>query len=98
MLPSRLVAAAVSLALSSALSSLPPGEYLVVFARNGYSELFRRTVLRLSQTSRIDARLSFGDTVVVTATPTTALETPHVSTNLPLKEVERLPVLRNQLD
>src|SRR5207244_12870535 len=35
--------------------------------------------------------------MVVTAAHPTALETPQVSTNLPLKLIERLPIPRNQL-
>jgi len=79
-------------------ASLPPGEYLVTFAYPGFDLLRKRTMLRLSQTTRIDTGMRLGDTMEVTAVATPALETPQVSTNLPLKEIERLPVLRNQLD
>ena len=81
-------------------ASLPPGEYLVNFARPGYVAPPVRGVLPLSQTTHIDAamRPAMSDTITITAPPTPAIESPQISTNLTLQQIERLPVLRNQLD
>ncbi|HKS21237.1 MAG TPA: carboxypeptidase regulatory-like domain-containing protein [Thermoanaerobaculia bacterium] len=79
-------------------AALPPGDYLIEIRADGFGEVRRRTALRLSQTTRVDAEMNFGDTITVTAAGTPALETPQISTNLTLQQVERLPILRNQLD
>jgi Carboxypeptidase regulatory-like domain/TonB-dependent Receptor Plug Domain len=80
-------------------ASLPPGEYLTVFTKTGYVAPKIRSVLRLSQTTRVDVVMlaEVSTTITITAASEPALETPQVSTNLTLKEIERLPVLRNQL-
>src|ERR1043166_5133640 len=79
-------------------AALPPGEYRVEFAFEHYATGRRPVVLRLSQTTRLDAALipaAFDNLTVVA--PPSVLERPQVSTSLTLKEIERLPVLRNQL-
>src|SRR4051794_18703596 len=82
------------------LAALPPGAYLVTFVHEHFASIRKETILRLSQTTRLDAALPpiTSDTITTTAMATPALETPQVSTNLALKDIERLPVLRNQLD
>src|ERR1051325_6168431 len=83
-----------------AFALLPPGEYRIVFSRDGLMTLSSRAALRLSQTTRVDAAMfpPFTEDIVVKALPAPALETPQISTNLTLQQVERLPILRNQLD
>lgn len=81
-------------------ASLPPGDYHLHFEHSGYSSAERQVTLRLSQLSRADATLMpEGRPVVVLvyATPPSVLETPEVSTSLTLKQIERLPIQRNQL-
>jgi hypothetical protein len=80
-------------------AALPPGEYRVEFAGQDFAPSRLHTVLRLSQTSRLDATLAPAliDVITITAAPPSVLERPLVSTNLTLKEIERLPVPRNQL-
>src|ERR1043165_4601508 len=80
-------------------AALPPGEYRVEFAGHDFAPSRLRAVLRLSQTSRLDATLTPAliDVITITAAPPSVLERPLVSTNLTLKEIERLPVPRNQL-
>jgi hypothetical protein len=80
-------------------AALPPGEYRVTFTRDGFVTTTNDVTLRLSQVARVDMRMfaPFVEDVVVTAPRPTALETPQVSTNLTLQQVERLPVQRNQL-
>jgi Carboxypeptidase regulatory-like domain/TonB-dependent Receptor Plug Domain len=81
-------------------ASLPPGEYVAEFMYAGFVAPKIRSVLRLSQTTRIDVEMrpTASDTITITAATAPALETPQVSTNLTLQQIERLPVLRNQLD
>jgi len=80
-------------------AALPPGEYRVEFAGQDFATSSLRTVLRLSQTARLDAALTpaHTDVITVTAAPPSVLERPQISTNLTLEEIERLPVQRNQL-
>ena len=70
-------------------AALPPGEYRVKIG-----ETTRATEVRLAQTSRVDVDL---ETVTVTTSEPAVLESPQVSTNLTLRQIERLPVQRNQL-
>src|SRR4029078_1337498 len=83
-------------------ASLPPGEYWVRFTRPSFRDAARNVVLRLSQTSRADAAMVAAgivpEEIDVVAHAVPALETPRISTNLTLAQVERLPILRNQLD
>jgi len=77
--------------------ALPPGDYEVVFERSGLAAARLHTTLRLSQLSRLDAAMNAApasETLVVTAP---VLDSPQVSTSLPLAMIERLPVQRNQL-
>jgi len=79
-------------------SALPPGDYRVEFRSAGFATTTQRVSVRLAQASRADADLLPGIEagIVVTASPP-VVDTPAVSTNLTLKQIERLPVQRNQL-
>ena len=81
-------------------SALPPGEYTISMTFAGMETLRLPAALRLSQTSRIDAVMKpagTSETITVTASAPSVLDTPQVSTNMTLPFIERLPVLRNQL-
>ena len=75
-------------------AALPPGTYDVTFSTAERPPTHAAVELRLAQTARLDAVLA---TITVTAPPPSAIETPQISTNLPLKLIERLPLQRNQL-
>ena len=76
-------------------SGLPPGEYEVRFTKEGIGASVLATRLQLSQIARAD--MTLGEHITVLADTPTVLETPQVATTLPLAEIDRLPVLRNQL-
>lgn len=80
-------------------AALPPGEYELRFEAAGMVTLVKHATLRLSQLARADVamRAPFVEEMTITAPRPSVLETPQVSTNLTLKQVERLPVQRNQL-
>lgn len=84
---------------SYSFPALPPGDYTLRFDHEGLQSSSTRATLRLSQSTRIDATLNatFVDDMTVRAHAPSVLETPEVSTNLTLREIERLPVQRNQL-
>jgi hypothetical protein len=73
-------------------AALPPGTYRV---RAG--NMVRTSELRLAQTARADIEIEFHEDMVVAADRPSVLESPQVSTNLPLRQIERLPLQRNQL-
>jgi len=73
--------------------ALPPGDYTVTFTKAGMATVTRTTRVSLSQTARVDM---LDDLTVVADTPA-VLETHDVATTLTLREVDRLPVQRNQL-
>ena len=77
--------------------ALPPGEYQLTFERSGMQSGHSTASLRLSQTSRVDAEMRLGEEITVVAAAPSVLESPQVSTNLTLREIERLPLQRNQL-
>jgi hypothetical protein len=81
-------------------SALPPGDYTVTFELSGMEKVVRKAQLQLSQTARADANLRVSgmtEAITVTASSPTVLETPQVATNLTLRQVESLPVARNQV-
>jgi hypothetical protein len=79
--------------------ALPPGNYTVVFEREGMDSVHKTATLRLSQAARVDAFMigMRGDIIIVTGSVPSVIETPQVSTNLTLGQIERLPIQRNQL-
>lgn len=79
--------------------ALPPGQYRATFRREGFMTADAEAALRLSQMGRVDVvMLATGrETIIVQAAAPSVLESPQVSTNLPLAFIERLPVQRNQL-
>ncbi len=79
---------------------LPPGDYKVKFELSGMAPVTKTQQVKLSETARVDADLkvsSITEAITVTASVPSVLETPQVASNLTLKEVERLPVARNQV-
>ncbi|HEX9163638.1 MAG TPA: TonB-dependent receptor [Thermoanaerobaculia bacterium] len=81
--------------------ALPPGRYDVSFELEGMQTQNRRAELKLAETSRVDAELkvsAVAESITVTATSPSVLETPQVSTNLDAKLVETLPVGRRIQD
>src|SRR5688572_17866283 len=80
--------------------TLPPGIYTVEMTRDGMEPLRTTAVLRLSQETRVDAVMharGATETITVTASTPSVLETTNVSTSMPLGFIERLPWQRNQL-
>ncbi|MFL6246225.1 MAG: carboxypeptidase regulatory-like domain-containing protein [Thermoanaerobaculia bacterium] len=79
--------------------ALPPGRYSVTFTREGFMTADAEASLRLSQMGRVDVvmQATGRDTIIVIAPKPSVLESPQVSTSLPLPFIERLPVQRNQL-
>ncbi|HEV7765245.1 MAG TPA: carboxypeptidase regulatory-like domain-containing protein [Thermoanaerobaculia bacterium] len=79
--------------------ALPPGEYQVVFRREGFLPPSADVSLRLSQPAHVDVEMYTysPDTITVMAPNPSVLESPQVSTSLPLAMIERLPIQRNQL-
>ncbi|HYM60994.1 MAG TPA: carboxypeptidase regulatory-like domain-containing protein [Thermoanaerobaculia bacterium] len=80
--------------------TLPPGTYEIAFEKPGMERLTRAASLQLAHTTRIDAVMSVAgvrETVSVSANAPPALSTPEVATNLTLRQIDRLPVQRNQL-
>lgn len=73
--------------------ALPPGEYRAVFSGEGVNAAVEAT-LRLSQVARADVAI---EAIIVNAPAPSVLESPSVSTSLPLAMIERLPLQRNQL-
>ncbi|HUP61290.1 MAG TPA: TonB-dependent receptor [Thermoanaerobaculia bacterium] len=81
-------------------AALPPGEYRVVFTHEALMTASVDVTLQLSQLARADATMQMPPgvgTITVTAPAPSVLESPHVSTSLPLAMIERLPLQRNQL-
>src|SRR2546421_9365638 len=78
--------------------ALPPGTYSVAFELEGMQRVTKTTVLKLAETSRVDADLSVSrvsEAITVTAPAPSVLETTQVSTNFDAKTIESLPVDRN---
>src|SRR3954454_5543666 len=80
--------------------ALPPGDYKVKFELSGMAPVTKTQQVKLSETARVDDDLKVSwitEAITVTASVPTVLETPQVASNMTLKEVERLPVARNQV-
>ena len=76
---------------------LPPGSYEVRFDLEGMQTINRRADLKLAETSRVDTALrvtNVAETITVTATTPSVLETPQISTNIDAELVEQLPIGR----
>src|SRR5215212_3623743 len=81
--------------------ALPPGSYSITFELQGLQTVTRKAVLKLAETSRADADLKatkVEESITVTATSPSVLETPQVSTNLDARLIEALPVGRRIQD
>src|ERR1051325_7969050 len=65
-------------------AGLPPGNYSVTFELEGMQTVTHKAALKLAETSRVDADLKVSkvaESITVTATAPSVLETPQVSTN-----------------
>ena len=80
-------------------AALPPGEYKVTFTLPGAAQTSKRTRVQLAQLSRVDAVLHLGesDNITVRGDRPATIESPEIATNFTLREIEQLPVQRNQL-
>lgn len=81
-------------------ASLPPGPYRAVFTHDDAMPTSINATLRLSQLARVDASMQMppgAETMTVIAPAPSVLDSPQISTSLPLTMIERLPVQRNQL-
>jgi outer membrane receptor protein involved in Fe transport len=76
---------------------LPPGRYAMNFVADGYTAPPTSVELHVSITTRVDVLMNSAYRDYVTVTRTSIPVTPQVASNLTLREVEKLPVLRNQL-
>jgi len=77
--------------------ALPPGSYSVTFELAGLQTVTRQVQLKLSETSRSDADLkvtSVAESITVTASASSVLETTQISTNFDAKFIENLPIGR----
>jgi hypothetical protein len=80
---------------------LPPGRYDIAFELEGMQTINKRADLRLAETSRVDSDLkvsAVAESITVTATTQSVLETTQVSTNLSAETVENLPLGRTIRD
>ena len=80
-------------------SALPAGDYRLVFAHENMQTISFTARVPAAQTSRADAEMfvTGASDVTVQADAPSVLETPQVATTLTLRQIERLPVQRNQL-
>ena len=79
------------------IAAIPPGTYSVTVSLEGLQQVNRRVEVRLADTARADADLkvsAVAQSITVTASSPTVLETPQVSTSLTREQVEALPVGR----
>jgi outer membrane receptor protein involved in Fe transport len=78
-------------------AALPPGSYVVTFELAGLQSVKKNVEVRLAQVARADADLKpskVTESITVTATAPSVLETPSVSTSLTREQVESLPLGR----
>jgi outer membrane receptor protein involved in Fe transport len=78
-------------------AALPPGSYVVTFELAGLQSVKKNVDVRLAQVARADADLKpskVTESITVTATAPSVLETPSVSTSLTREQVEALPLGR----
>ncbi|HEY3056378.1 MAG TPA: TonB-dependent receptor [Thermoanaerobaculia bacterium] len=76
---------------------LPPGEYAVTFELEGMQKVTRQLTLTAARTDRIDIALrpaAVAESITVTASAPSAIESTQVSTNFKQDLVEQLPVPR----
>jgi len=78
--------------------ALPPGDYTVKFEHAGLATRVFKARIHLAQTTRVDVQLEASMALFITVTaPDTTLDTLTISDPLPLREIDHLPILRNQL-
>lgn len=80
-------------------AALPPGPYKIRVSYDGFRTTEQRATLELGQTTRADITLRTGMEDSITVYPETSPEVyePQIATTLTLREIDRLPVQRNQL-
>lgn len=84
-----------------ALAALPPGSYSITFELEGMQTINRRAELKLAETGRSDADLkvsAVAESITVTATTPSVLETPQISTHLEAGLIEDLAIGRRIQD
>ena len=78
---------------------LPPGDYEIVFRRDGFREARAERSLRATETSRLDTQLEVAGTAVsmtVSAEPPSVIgQSATMSTTYPARLIDRLPVDRS---
>lgn len=78
--------------------ALPPGDYTLQFKHPETTYEGRSVRVELARTARVDVELTLiSERLVIAADLPTSIEVPEISTNLRLRDVEKLPVQRNQL-
>jgi len=78
--------------------SLPPGDYTVTFALEGMNTVTKKANVSLASIARADADLKMSgvaESITVTASAPTVLETSQIETNMKQETVNRLPMNRN---
>jgi len=78
-------------------AALPPGNYTVVIELSGLQTVKKNVEVRLAQVARADADLKVSkiqESITVTASAPSVLETPSVSTSLTREQIEALPIGR----
>ena len=76
--------------------ALAPGDYTIQFTRDELIPVTVHAGLHLAHTTRVDVELSPVMYIDINIVAPSVLETPSVATTLLLREIDRLPVLRNQ--
>jgi hypothetical protein len=76
---------------------LPPGEYTVTFDLSGMQTVTKKVSINVAQTSRADAALrvaAVAEAMTVTASSSPTVETPTVTTNFKVDQINELPMNR----
>jgi len=79
-------------------SSIPPGQYKVVFSLSGLTDITKNVLVNLVETARLDADMKMSavsEAITVTASQTTVMETPQVQSNYKQEAINKLPINRN---
>ncbi len=80
------------------LPFLPPGDYTVTFELEGMQSVTRKLTLTAARTDRIDIGMrptAVSESITVTASTPSVVETPQISANFKQELVEQLPVPRD---
>jgi hypothetical protein len=79
--------------------ALPPGDYEIVAHKNDFHQTRRRVTARLGLVTAADFKLYplLVQSLDVVETALPVMSSPEIAVNLPLDEIEKLPIQRNQL-